>query len=89
MQNGLKYKKSLLVPDAHRSLDDLKYEIAAELGLPVYQGSEDYWGKITTRDAGSVGGSITKKLVAYAQSQLAGIETGEALPFMEQTHFNN
>ncbi|MDB5083359.1 MAG: spore protein [Bacilli bacterium] len=71
MQNGLKPKKSLLVPSAHRSLDDLKYEIAAELGIPVRQGSEDYWGHVTTREAGAVGGSITKRLVAYAQAQLA------------------
>lgn len=63
---------TLLVPQAHKALDDMKYEIAAELGLPVYQGSEDYWGEIRTRDAGAVGGSITRKLVAFAQQQLAG-----------------
>ncbi|MCL6443305.1 MAG: alpha/beta-type small acid-soluble spore protein [Alicyclobacillus sp.] len=64
-------KPSLLVPGCHKALDDMKYEIAAELGIPVYQGSEDYWGHVTTREAGAVGGSITKRLVAYAQQSLA------------------
>jgi len=61
-----------LVPEAHKALDDMKYEIAAEMGLPVYQGSEDYWGNITTRDAGAVGGHITRKLVAFSQAMMAG-----------------
>ena len=63
--------KKQLVPEAHQALDDMKYEIAAEMGLPVYQGSEDYWGKITTRDAGAVGGHMTRKLVAFSQAMLA------------------
>ncbi|UOF91442.1 alpha/beta-type small acid-soluble spore protein [Fodinisporobacter ferrooxydans] len=63
-------KRSQLVPSAHKALDDMKYEIAAELGINVYQGSEDYWGHVTTREAGSVGGSMTKKLVAFAEQAL-------------------
>jgi small acid-soluble spore protein A (major alpha-type SASP) len=66
-------KRNVLVrPEAHRALDNMKYEIAAELGLPVRQGSEDYWGHIATRDAGAVGGEITRRLVAFAQQHLAG-----------------
>ena len=61
-----------LVPEVHKHLDDLKYEIAAELGLSVHQGSEDYWGHITSYDAGRVGGTITKRLVAFAEQSLAG-----------------
>ncbi|MCL6454470.1 MAG: alpha/beta-type small acid-soluble spore protein [Alicyclobacillus sp.] len=61
-----------LVPEAHQMLDNMKYEIAAELGLPVHQGSEDYWGHITSHDAGRCGGEITKRLVAYAEQALSG-----------------
>lgn len=61
-----------LVPEAHKALDDMKYEIAAELGLSVHQGSEDYWGHIISRDAGRVGGTITKRLVAFAEQTLSG-----------------
>lgn len=71
MTTGKLTKPSLLVPGCHKALDDMKYEIAAELGIPVHQGSEDYWGHVTTREAGSVGGSITKRLVAYAEQILS------------------
>jgi small acid-soluble spore protein A (major alpha-type SASP) len=65
-------RNDLLVPAAHKALDDMKYEIAAEMGLPVYQGSEDYWGTITTRDTGAVGGHIVRKMIALAEKQLSG-----------------
>ncbi|KYP81705.1 alpha/beta-type small acid-soluble spore protein [Ferroacidibacillus organovorans] len=61
-----------VVKGAHKALDDLKYEIAGELGLPVHQGSEDYWGNVMTRDAGTVGGHMTRKLVAFGQLALKG-----------------
>jgi len=64
---------SQLVKNAHKALDDMKYEIASELGIQVsgQHGNEDYWGHVTTREAGSVGGAITQRLVAYAQQVLA------------------
>lgn len=64
-----------LVPEAHQALDNMKYEIAAELGLPVYQGSEDYWGSISARDCGAVGGSMTRQLVQNAEQYLNGFTT--------------
>ncbi len=59
-----------VVKASHKALDDMKYEIAAELGLPVFKGSEDYWGHIMTKDAGAVGGQMTRKLVAFAEAAL-------------------
>lgn len=61
----------MLIREAHPALDNMKYEIAAELGLPVHQGSEDYWGHITSYDAGRVGGTMTKRLVAFAEQSLS------------------
>ena len=58
------------VPGAHKALDDMKYEIASELNLPVHQGSEDYWGNLSARDCGKVGGSMVKKLIAMGEQQL-------------------
>lgn len=72
MALGSGRKNDQLVPAAHKALDDMKYEIAREMGLPVYQGSEDYWGHIATRDAGAVGGHMVRKMVAYSQAMLAG-----------------
>ncbi len=71
MARGSK-SNALLNSGAHKALDDMKYEIAAELGLSVQKGSgEDYWGHITTREAGACGGEITKRLVAFAEQALA------------------
>jgi len=74
MALGSGSKTDQLVPKAHKALDDMKYEIAAELNLPVHQGSEDYWGNLTAKDCGRVGGNMVKKLIQMAESQLGGQE---------------
>jgi len=63
-------RKVQLIPEAHRALDQMKYEIAAELGLPVRQGSEDYWGDIPARECGKVGGEMVRRMIAFAQQNL-------------------
>ncbi|MGD6833585.1 small, acid-soluble spore protein, alpha/beta type [Sutcliffiella halmapala] len=55
----------LLVPGIEQALDQIKYEIALEFGVTL--GSDT-----VSRSNGSVGGEITKRLVAQAQSQLKG-----------------
>jgi small acid-soluble spore protein A (major alpha-type SASP) len=50
----------------------MKYEIASELNLPVHQGSEDYWGNLSSKDCGRVGGNMVKKLITMAEQQLEG-----------------
>ncbi len=64
-------KNRQLVKGAHQALDNMKYEIAAEFNLPVYQGSEDYWEDLTSADCGRVGGEMTKRLIAMAENSLA------------------
>lgn len=59
-----------VVPQALRALDQLKYEVASELGIQTP--TDGYWGTMLTRDTGSIGGNITRKLVALAEQQLAG-----------------
>ncbi|WP_017379826.1 alpha/beta-type small acid-soluble spore protein [Paenisporosarcina sp. TG-14] len=53
------------VPGAKQALDQMKYEIAQEFGVQLGENS-------TSRANGSVGGEITKRLVAQAQQQLKG-----------------
>lgn len=60
----------LVVPQANAALDQMKYEIASELGISLSQ--DGYYGNLATRDAGSIGGNITKRLVQIAEQQLAG-----------------
>ncbi|MHA7964819.1 spore protein [Paenibacillus oryzae] len=60
----------LVVPQATAALDQLKYEVAQELGIAIPQ--DGYYGNFTTRDAGSIGGFITRRLVQIAEQSLAG-----------------
>jgi hypothetical protein len=55
----------ILVNGASRALDQMKYEIATEFGVNL-------GGETPSRLNGSVGGEITKRLVAYAEQALAG-----------------
>lgn len=73
-QNGS--GRTQLVPDVHNLLDNMKYEIAEELNLGVHQGSEDYWGDVTSKNCGNVGGRMVKKLIIMAeQEMLSGKKT--------------
>ena len=53
----------LLVPGAQNAIDQMKAEIAKELGVQL--GADT-----PSRQNGSVGGEITKRLVKMAQQQL-------------------
>jgi small acid-soluble spore protein A (major alpha-type SASP) len=56
-------RNKLLVPGAENALNSMKQEIANELGVEL--GAET-----TARANGSVGGEMTKRLVAMAENQL-------------------
>ncbi|MFP3126676.1 alpha/beta-type small acid-soluble spore protein [Ectobacillus funiculus] len=56
----------VLVANADAALDQMKYEIAQEFGITL-------GGETTSRANGSVGGEITKRLVALAEQQLGGV----------------
>jgi small acid-soluble spore protein A (major alpha-type SASP) len=71
--------RTQLVPDAHKLLDDLKYEIAEELSLGVHQGSEDYWGGVSSRNCGNVGGQMVKRLMALAEKELISGKKAEKI----------
>lgn len=55
----------LVVPGARQALDQMKFEIANEFGVTLGPDT-------SARQNGSVGGEITKRLVAMAQQQLGG-----------------
>lgn len=62
-QNQERNTNNLVVPGAEQALDQLKYEIAQEFGVQLGPDT-------TSRANGSVGGEITKRLVALAEQQL-------------------
>lgn len=61
---------SLVVQQAQAALDQLKYEVAQELGIQL--SPTGYNGHLATRDAGAIGGNITKRLVQIGEQQLTG-----------------
>lgn len=57
------------VPEARAALDNMKFEIARELGINFKQG---YNGDLTTRENGYVGGYMVRRLIEQAEKQMAG-----------------
>jgi hypothetical protein len=58
-------RNRVLVPQARAGLDRFKMEAAREVGVNL---SEGYNGDLTSRENGSVGGQMVKKMVeAYEQ----------------------
>ena len=55
------------VPEAKQALDNMKYEIANQLGVNLKKG---YNGDLTARQNGSVGGEMTKRLIAMAEKNM-------------------
>ena len=51
---------SSMVPEAREALDRFKMEAASEVGVNLKQG---YNGHLTSREAGSVGGQMVKKMI--------------------------
>ncbi len=60
--------KSIEVPAAKQALDQMKYEVANQIGVTLNKG---YNGNISSKDAGRIGGSMTKKLVQMAEDQMS------------------
>ena len=56
------------VPEAQGALDRFKYEVASELGVPLKEG---YNGDLTSRQNGSVGGYMVKRMIEAQEKQMA------------------
>ncbi|WDV46724.1 alpha/beta-type small acid-soluble spore protein [Clostridiaceae bacterium M8S5] len=63
-------RNGIVVPEARQALNQMKNEIASELGLTNYDSMDK--GNLTARENGYVGGYITKRLVEQAQRSLSG-----------------
>ena len=58
-----------LVPEAKEAMEKFKMEAASEVGVNLSQG---YNGDLTSRQAGSVGGQMVKKMIQSYENGLAG-----------------
>ena len=61
----MKSNNKLNVPEAKEAMNQFKMQAASEVGVDLSKG---YNGNLTSREAGSVGGQMVKKMVeAYEQ----------------------
>ena len=62
----MKKSNSINVPESRQAMDQFKQQAASEVGVNLKQG---YNGDLTSREAGSVGGQMVKKMIeSYEQS---------------------
>ena len=66
MRRFFKMSNKNVVPEAKEALNKFKMQAASEVGVNLKQG---YNGDLTSKQAGSVGGQMVKKMVeSYEQS---------------------
>ena len=58
----------IVVPEAKQALEQFKMEAANEVGVNLKQG---YNGDLTSRQAGSVGGQMVKKMIQSYENSLS------------------
>ncbi|MDH7576507.1 MAG: alpha/beta-type small acid-soluble spore protein [Bacillota bacterium] len=64
-------RNRLLVPEANQAMYQFKYELAKEIGIEnQIQGG--YWGYISARDCGAVGGNMVRRMIQQYEQSLAG-----------------
>ncbi len=62
-----KNSNQINIPEARSAMDQFKMEAASEVGVNLKQG---YNGDLTSREAGSVGGQMVKKMIESYEKNL-------------------
>ena len=63
----MKSNNSINVSQARQAMEQFKQQAASEVGVNLKQG---YNGDLTSREAGSVGGQMVKKMIEAYESQM-------------------
>ena len=58
----------IMVPEARAAMDQFKMEAANEVGVNLKKG---YNGNLTSREAGSIGGQMVKKMIQSYENKLS------------------
>ena len=75
MSNNTSSNKAA-VPEAKGALNRFKFEVANELGVPLTDG---YNGNLTSKQNGSVGGYMVKKMIEAQERQMSSGSQGGQL----------
>ncbi len=60
------------VPESRKAMENFKYEVADEIGVPLKKG---YNGDLTSAQNGYVGGYMVKKMIEAQEKKMAGDTT--------------
>ena len=71
------------VPEAKGAMDKFKMEVASELGVPLKEG---YNGDLTSRQAGSIGGEMVRKMIKQQEEQMSSIHGSSGRWFPSQVN---
>ena len=74
-----------MVKEAYQALDQFKYEVAQELNINTQPIQGDYWGFMTSRDCGAVGGHMVKRMIEAAERSLANQAAYQTATAFRQT----
>ncbi len=68
-----KSSNKINVPEAKAALEQYKFEVASEIGVPLKKG---YNGDLTSAQNGYVGGYMVKKMIEAQEKAMAGKTQG-------------
>ena len=84
--SNTKSSNQAAVPEAKGALDRFKFEVANELGVPLTDG---YNGNLTSKQNGSVGGYMVKKMIEAQERQMSsgsGSRVDSSTKILSQNH---
>lgn len=68
MANNSNSSNKMSVPAAKGAMDKFKMEVASELGISLKEG---YNGDLSSREAGSIGGEMVRKMIKKQEEQMS------------------
>lgn len=66
--NSSNSSNQMAVPQVKEAMHRFKQEVASEIGVPLKEG---YNGDLTSRQAGSIGGEMVKKMIMRQEEQMS------------------
>ena len=57
------------VPEARQAMENMKQEVASELGITLNKG---YNGNLASKDAGHIGGNMVRKMIEAQERTMGG-----------------
>ena len=83
MSSNSNSSNKLVVPSAREAMNKFKMEAANEVGVNLKQG---YNGDLTSKQAGSVGGQMVKKMIPSSSSESSLCQVLRTYSAMQQAH---